>query len=89
MIRTDVVNRIKQMIVRRLQLKIKPEDIRAEEALFQGGLYLDSVEALELVVGLEEEFGVTVENSENTKKRFFSVDTLADYVLELLGTVSV
>ena len=88
MTRTEITNRLKQMIVRRLQLKIQPDEIQEAAALFQGGLGLDSVEALELVVGIEEEFGVNVDNGESTKKRFFSVDTLSDYVLELLGAVA-
>jgi acyl carrier protein len=82
-------DRIKKMIVRRLELKIAPEEIVDAAPLFNEGLGLDSVEALELVVGLEEEFGLQMEEGGDTRARFFSVETLAVYVQEALQKTAV
>ena len=83
----EIRDRIKQMIIRRLDLKIAPAEIADEGPLFNEGLGLDSVEALELVVGIEEEFGVTLEDASNVREKFFSVETLGRYVQEVLGAV--
>ena len=77
--------RIKRMIVERLDLKIEPEDIEDEEMLFGGGLGLDSVATLEIVVGLEEEFGIEVLDEELRVELFDSVRSLADYVRKKKG----
>jgi len=85
--KSEIEGTLKQMIVRRLDLKIAPADISSAAALFdKAGLGLDSVEALEIVVGIEEEFHVAVEEAEGLKQRLFSVSTMADYVAELLQT---
>jgi acyl carrier protein len=81
-------DRLKQMIVKRLGLKIGPDEIKDDAPLFRDGLGLDSVESLELVVGIEEEFGVVVEDSPAARERFFSVATLAAYIGELLAKVA-
>ena len=52
--------RVKELIVRQLRLKTAPEDIEDTAPLFGGALGLDSIDALELVVGLEKEFGQTI-----------------------------
>ena len=60
----DVAEKIKKIIVERLNLKnVTPKDIEDDMPLFGEGLGLDSVEALEIVVGLEEVFGVSIEGS--------------------------
>lgn len=71
--------RIKRMIVRTLELKIDPEEIEEDEMLFGGGLGLDSVATLEIVVGLEEEFGIEVQDEDLRVELFDSVKALADY----------
>lgn len=85
MTRDEVTSAIRQLIVERLHLKVEPQSIGADEPLFGEGLGLDSVEALEIVVALEERFGITVEDTENVKSSFYSVNTLTDYVLDLMG----
>ena len=80
----QIKEKIKEIIVNRLNLEIKPEDIVNEDSLFVEGLGLDSVEALEIIVGLEEGFDIVIETEEPLVDEFYSVDTLADYVAGLL-----
>jgi acyl carrier protein len=74
--------RLKQLIVRTLKLDdVKPEDIPDEEPLIGSPkLGLDSIDALELVVKLEKEFGVKIGSSEESRKALASVGALADYI---------
>jgi len=62
-----------------------PEMIENDAPLFGEGLGLDSIDALELVLGLEKEFGVIIPDAEVGKKVFQSVRTVAQYVLENQG----
>jgi acyl carrier protein len=59
-----------------------PEMIETDAPLFGEGLGLDSIDALELVLGLEKEFGVVIPDAEVGKKVFQSVRTMAQYVLD-------
>ena len=73
---------IKTMMVESLMLKVTKEEIRDEMPLFgPEGLGLDSIDALELVVGLEKRFGVKVPNSEAAKQALATVKSLHDYVV--------
>jgi len=78
-----LVERLKNLIIQRLKLAdITSEMIETDAPLFGEGLGLDSIDALELVLGLEKEFGVTVPDAEVGKKVFQSVRTMAQYVEE-------
>ncbi len=73
---------IKTMMVESLMLKVTKDEIRDDLPLFgPEGLGLDSIDALELVVGLEKRFAVKVPNSEAARQAFASVDSLHDYVV--------
>ncbi|HEY7863948.1 MAG TPA: phosphopantetheine-binding protein, partial [Thermoanaerobaculia bacterium] len=67
-------------IVRRLKLDIDPSTIDSAAPLFGEGLGLDSIDALELVLGLEQEFGIKVEDEEVGVKAFASVNALVDFI---------
>jgi len=74
-------DRIKRLLVDKLNLDgLTPESIDHEAPLFGEGLGLDSVDALELVVALEKEFGLRIESHEVGREAFESVGTLAAYV---------
>ena len=75
----SIEDRLKTMIVRRLFLKIRPEDIEADRSLIDG-YGVDSVSLLELVVGIEEEFGVAVGDDEFDIRHFENVAALAAFV---------
>ncbi len=81
----DLQSKIKELIVKRLKLEIKSEEIDSAAPLFRTGLGLDSIDALELVVGLEQEFGIKVKDEEVGKEIFTSVNTLAEYVKKKKG----
>lgn len=74
--------RVKKMIVKAVKLKIPPEDIENSKPLFEGGLGLDSIDALELVIAIEKEFGVRIPDSTIGKKVLISVDTIVAYIKE-------
>ncbi len=75
--------RIKEMLVKNLMLQVTPEQIADDMPLFgAGGLGLDSIDALELVVSMEKTFGVGVPNSEVASTALRTVNTIHDYILE-------
>jgi len=71
---------IKDLIIRRLRLEISPADVDEKAPLFGDGLGLDSIDALELVVGLEQEFGISIPDEDVGKEAFASVEALCSYV---------
>jgi acyl carrier protein len=79
----DLRSRIKEMLVKNLMLQVTPGQIDDDVPLFgPGGLGLDSIDALELVVSMEKTFGVGVPNSEVAGKALRTVNTIHDYILE-------
>ena len=65
----------------RLRLKILLEDIKDDEPLFNEGLGLDSIDALELGMALKRKYDITLEsNKEENKKYFYSIETLSKLV---------
>ena len=79
----ELIEKLKVQIIKQLNLEdVKPEDIDPEEPLFGGGLGLDSIDALELIVLLEKEYGIRIENPKDGQKIFFSVKSLAEYISE-------
>ncbi|HEY6558669.1 MAG TPA: phosphopantetheine-binding protein [Polyangiaceae bacterium] len=74
---------IKQLIVDELDLRDRaPEDIEDAAPLFGEGLGLDSLDALQLAMAIEERFGVTIPEGEEAKAIFASVNALAAYIDE-------
>ncbi len=76
---TTIESRLKNMIVDRLFLKVKPEEIPTGVSLMDA-YGVDSVSLLELVVGLEEAFGIQVEDGDFNLKNFSTVAALRDFV---------
>jgi acyl carrier protein len=84
----DLIGKIKILIIQRLKLvDLTPETIETDAPLFGEGLGLDSIDALELVLGLEKDFGVIIPDAEVGRKVFQSVRTMAQYVVEQQGRV--
>ena len=61
------------------------EEIDAEAPLFGDGLGLDSIDALEIILILEKYYGVKLANSAEAKPAFYSVKTLAEYIMQTNG----
>ncbi len=77
----ELRERLKALIIEKLRLEGKtPADIGDETPLFGEGLGLDSIDALELVVALEQTFGIKVDDGEVGVKAFRTVSTLADFI---------
>ena len=78
--------KVKQVIVDSLRLEgLTIDKIRDDTPLFGDELGLDSVDALELVVALEKEFGIKIKSYEVDKTVFQSVNTLADFLARSAG----
>ncbi len=78
-----LIEELKQKIVAALNLQdVKPADINPDEPLFGAGLGLDSIDALELVVMLERDYGIVIQQQEVARKAFASVNALAAFITE-------
>ncbi len=76
---TTIEAKLKEMIVERLFLKVAPADIQTDASLIDA-YGVDSVCLLELVVGLEEAFGVVIEDGDFDVRNFISVAALRNFV---------
>jgi acyl carrier protein len=77
----ELVQQVQELIVNTLRIEgMSPWDIDPDAPLFGDGLGLDSVDALPLVVGLEDRFGVVVPDAAVATKIFRSVRAIADYI---------
>lgn len=75
---TQLKRRIKEIMVENLMLQVTADDITDHKPLFgPEGLGLDSVDALQLVVALDKNFGLKIPNPESAKTILQSVDTIA------------
>ncbi len=83
----ELILQLKKLIIERLKLEeVTTEDIGTDDPLFGEGLGLDSIDALELVLGLEKDYGVIIPDAEVGQKVFQSVRTIAQYVVDNRGT---
>lgn len=77
-----LIEKLKKELIEALNLEeIAPEDIDPEAPLFgEEGLGLDSIDALEIILVLERNYGLKIENPKEGKHIFYSVKTLAEYI---------
>jgi acyl carrier protein len=72
---------LKVQIIAQLNLQdVKPEDIADDQPLFMEGLGLDSIDALELIVLLQQQYKIKLANADEGPKVFQSVKTMAEYI---------
>lgn len=79
---SELKTQIKEMLVKRLRLKVDPAEIGDDQPLFGNGLGLDSIDVLEVVAGLEKDFGVTIQSQEEGEKVLQNVDTIAGFLAD-------
>ena len=80
---TDLKLQLKTMIIRAANLEeVSPDDIQDDQPLFVEGLGLDSIDALELSVALEADYGIYISDTDTAKAAFASIDALAAFVGE-------
>ena len=79
----ELILKLKGEIIEVLNLEdVKPEDIDENAPLFGEGLGLDSIDALELIVLMEKNYGIKLKDPSQGKEIFKSVKVLADYIAE-------
>jgi len=79
----ELIVRMKQLIIDSLRIEgMNPDDIETDAPLFGEGLGLDSIDALQLVVAMEKDFGVIVPDAETGTVVFQSVRSMAQYIAE-------
>jgi acyl carrier protein len=84
--RAELILKLKALMVESLHLEDRDVgSLTEDEPLFGGTLDLDSIEALELILALEKEFGIKIASSEESKIALANLGTLADTIIEKKG----
>lgn len=79
----ELKQELKEKIVEQLNLEdVAVEDIANDDMLFGDGLGLDSIDALELIVMLDRDYGIKLTDPKQGRAIFESVDTMASYITE-------
>jgi len=77
----ELIAKLKEEIIDVLNLEdVKPEDIDNDAPLFGEGLGLDSIDALELIVLMEKNYGIQLQDPSKGKEIFKSINVMADYI---------
>jgi len=84
-----LIQELKEEIIEVLNLEdMEADEIGDDDALFGDGLGLDSIDALELIVLLEKNYGIKIEDPKKGKDIFYSVKTMAEYITAHKGYVA-
>lgn len=79
----QLMTELKQSVINHLKLQdVTPEQIDNDAPLFGAGLGLDSIDALELIVLLQQDYGIKIKNAEEGKSVFRSIRTMADFITQ-------
>lgn len=77
----ELKSKLKQEVIEILNLEgVQPSDIQDDTVLFGSDLGLDSIDALELIVLLERNYGLTIASAEEGKEVFTSINSMAAYI---------
>lgn len=80
---SELKQELKEKIIEQLNLEdIAIEEIADSDPLFGEGLGLDSIDALELIVMLDKDYGIKLADPKEGRKIFESIDTMAGYIAE-------
>jgi acyl carrier protein len=86
--RDEIKRSLKRLLIDGLRLQhLRPDDIEDAAPIFVDGLGLDSVDALELVVLVEEKFNIQIPDEDVGKRAFASIEALTDFVSTELARV--
>jgi acyl carrier protein len=81
MAKEELIEQLKKQIIESLSLEdITPGEIDADAPLFVDGLGLDSIDAIELMLLLEKQYGIRVEDPKRRREVLASVRTMADFI---------
>lgn len=79
----QLIDQLRHQIVSALNLEdIDPSDIAPETPLFGEGLGLDSIDALELILLMDRQYGIKVKNATEARPIFKNLQTMADYIAQ-------
>lgn len=79
----ELVLKLKEQIIEVLKLDdLTPDEIDSQAPLFRDGLGLDSIDALEIIVLLEKQYGIRLANAAEGKTIFTNIENIAKYVYE-------
>lgn len=79
----ELKKELKEKIIEALNLEdMSIEDINDTDMLFEEGLGLDSIDALELIIILDKDYGIKLTDSKDGKKIFQSIETMAQFISE-------
>jgi acyl carrier protein len=81
-----LIEELKTKLIDHLNLQITGEQINPDEPLFNSSLGLDSIDALELIVLLQQDYGIKIKSAEEGKQIFRNVRTMAEYIWEKTGS---
>jgi acyl carrier protein len=77
----DTLTILRTLFITKLKLKMSPDDITEDTQIFGGdGLGLDSIDILELIVGIKKEFGVEISDRKVAEKVFITVGSVIQYI---------
>ena len=77
----QLISELKSKIIEVLNLEdVQPEDIENDAPLFGEGLGLDSIDALELIVMMEKNYGIKIKDPSAGKEIFKSINSMAEFV---------
>ena len=80
---SELRQELKEKIIEQLNLEdISVEEIADDDSLFGDGLGLDSIDALELIVMLDKDYGIKLSDPKEGRKIFESIEVMADYIAE-------
>ncbi len=84
MTKEEIKPELKKHIIKYLNLlDLTPESINDDQPLFgEGGLGLDSIDSIELIVLLEREYGIKITDPKEGRKILIDVNTIADYIIQ-------
>lgn len=79
--RRAMLDRIRRLLIDKVQVPREPDEIDPDTPLFGGGLALDSIDAVDLLVQLTEEFGIDIPSDEEGRVALRTVNSLVDLAL--------
>ena len=79
-VQESLAGQVKAAIVRCLRMPITPEEIQDDMPLFDKGLGLDSIDALEIVLELQRSFGVEISDEQVGKRVLRNVRTIVEFI---------
>ena len=77
----ETLDTLRHLFISKLKLKISPDEIKEDTPIFGAdGLDLDSIDILELIVGIKKEFGVEIADRKVAEKVFITIGSIVQYI---------